>query len=126
MKVLILFLLLISSLLNAKHIHKEKYYQTIFCNKFKGIKEYRLSDKARVDCLTYTYAIEVDFAPKWAESIGQSLYYGLMTNKQAGVLLILEHPQKDIKYLNRLKKVALKHGIKIWTIDNTRTIKRVR
>jgi len=49
-----------------------------------------------------------------------------MTNKKAGVLLILENPKRDIKYLNRLKKVAKKHDIEIWTIDNTRAIKRVR
>ena len=91
-----------------------------------GILEYRLKDKTRVDCLTKTYAIEVDFAKKWAESIGQSLYYSKQTQKQAGVLLILEKPQKDIKYLHRLKKIAKEYNIKIWSIDNKNIIKRIR
>ena len=82
-----------------------------------GIKEYTLPDKTRIDCLTSSYAIEVDFAKKWAESIGQSLYYGLMTNKRPGILLIMEKPKKDIRHLKRLKKVAEIQNIRIWTIN---------
>lgn len=82
-----------------------------------GEIEHRLPDKTRIDCLTSSYAIEVDFASKWAESIGQSLYYGLMTNKKPGVLLIMERQKKDIKYLRRLKKVSEIQNIRIWTIN---------
>lgn len=82
-----------------------------------GKIEHRLPDKTRIDCLTSSYAIEVDFASKWAESIGQSLYYGLMTNKKPGVLLIMERQKKDIKYLRRLKKVSEIQNIRIWTIN---------
>ena len=82
-----------------------------------GIKEYTLPDRTRIDCLTSSYAIEVDFAKKWAESIGQSLYYGLMTNKRPGILLIMEKPKKDIRYLKRLKKVVEIQKIRIWTIN---------
>ena len=111
--------------LEAKHIHKEKYYQRIFCSKFNGILEYTLRDKTRVDCLTSTMAVEVDFSTKWAESIGQSLYYSKMTHKRATVLLILENPQKDIKYLQRLKKVAKDTNIKVYTINRQGVIKLI-
>lgn len=43
--------------------------------------EYRLSDNTRVDCMTDTLAVEFDFANKWAECIGQALYYGKQTKK---------------------------------------------
>ena len=66
----ILFLILITLTLQAKHLHYEKVYQKFFCNKMHGQMEYELTDKTRVDCLTSTYAIEVDFGKKWAESIG--------------------------------------------------------
>ena len=125
MKYILALALLVLSL-NAKHLHYEKYYQKIFCNKMGGEIEYVLSDKTRVDCLTSSYAIEVDFAPKWAESIGQSLYYGLMTKKKAGVLLILENGAKDRKYLSRLIKVADEVDITIWTIDDKLIVKRIR
>ena len=63
----------------------EKYYQTKMCNKLGGIIEYRLKDRTRVDCLTDDYAIEVDFAKKWAESVGQSLFYAQMTKRDPAV-----------------------------------------
>jgi hypothetical protein len=121
-----LLVLIISSLLEAKNLRKEKFYQKIFCSKFNGILEYRLKDKSKVDCLTKTYAIEVDFSKKWAESIGQSLYYSLETNTRPGVLLITEKKQKDIKYLKRLKRVAKELDITIWTIDKNLVIKRIK
>lgn len=110
-------LILCALSLNAKHLYKEKVYQEHFCKQFGGITEYRLKDKTRVDCLLNEYAIEVDFAQKWAESIGQSLYYASQTSRKAAVLLIMEDQKKDEKYLHRLKDVSQKHGIEIWVID---------
>jgi hypothetical protein len=47
----------------------EAYYQIQFCDKEKGIAEFVLPDRTRVDCLTDVYAIEVDWAKKWAEGV---------------------------------------------------------
>lgn len=98
------------------HSYYEKDYQRVWCNAHGGTMEYLLPDKARVDCVTPGYAIEFDFAKKWAESIGQALYYGTELNKPSGVVLILEHGSSDTKYLKRLKAVAGKHGITVWTM----------
>ena len=117
---IILFLI---SLLQAKHLHKENFYQTVFCNKMNGIKEYVLKDRTRIDCLTSTYAIEVDFASKWGESIGQSLYYSIQTKRRPGILLIIEQ-SKDRKNLNRLLKVSKRYQIQLWTIDKNLYIRR--
>jgi len=111
----IIFLLLVS--LQAKNLHKEKAYQEHFCNEFGGITEYRLKDKTRVDCLIDTHAIEVDFAKKWAESIGQSLYYASKTSRKPAVLLIMEDEKRDQKYLDRLENVSQTHHIDIWIIN---------
>ena len=124
MKITILLFLLLFTSLEAKHLHKEKFYQNIFCKKIHGITEYVLNDKSRVDCLSSKYALEVDFANKWAESIGQSLFYAKKTNKVPAVLLIIERGQKDIKYLKRFNTVAKKHGIQLFTIDRNLVIKR--
>jgi hypothetical protein len=67
-----------------------------------------------LNCLTDNYAIEVDWAKKWAEGIGQSLYYAEMTNKKAAVALIVG--EQDQRYLNRINKVASKAGITIMEI----------
>jgi len=90
-------------MLQAKHMHSEKYYQDKFCAKIGGVTEYALPDKTRVDCLTDEYAIEIDFAEKWAESIGQALYYARMTGKKPAIYLILEN-ESDNRFLERIKK----------------------
>ncbi len=95
--------------------HNEKYYQTLLCKRLDGVTEYSLPDRTRVDCLTDEYAIEIDFAKKWAESIGQSLYYAKMTNKQPAIGLILDI-DKDERYLKRLKLVTESEKIKVFEI----------
>ncbi len=97
--------------------HKEKYYQTLLCDELGGVMEQRLLDRTRVDCLTDEYAIEVDFAKKWAESVGQSLYYAEMTEKKPAVGLIVRDTKKDERHLKRLKVLADKYHIKIFEIE---------
>lgn len=78
---------------------KEKDYVQKYC---KGEIEYTLSDRTRVDCLTDEFAIEYDWAHKWAESIGQSLYYAHMTGKKPAVAIIMKSPE-DEKYIKRIQ-----------------------
>jgi len=108
MKKLIFALLLIvaflPSLAEAKRLHPEKWYQQRWCQEQGGQVEVVLADRTRCDCLTSTHAIEFDFGNKWAESIGQSLYYGLQTGKRPGIVLILEAPE-DYKYWIRLNTI---------------------
>lgn len=99
------------------HQYFEKDYQKVWCDAHCGTREVILSDRARVDCVTATHAIEFDFAPKWAESIGQALYYGYALNKKPGIVLIIENADKDQKYINRVKSVAEIYGITLWTIS---------
>ena len=95
--------------------HNEKYYQTQLCEKLNGKMEYVLKDRTRVDCLTSEYAIEVDFAKKWAESVGQSLFYAQMTHKKPAVGLIVG--SKDKRYLRRLNLLSKKYHIKLFILD---------
>lgn len=84
----------------------------------KGEIEHVLSDRTRVDCLTNTHAIEYDWGKKWAEAIGQSLYYSAMTGKKAGIVLITNPRTKD-RYLKRLNKAIESHSldIDVWTVE---------
>lgn len=92
---------------------KEKDYQNAWCNKYNGELEYRLDDGTRIDCLTDTHAIEFDYAKKWAEATGQSLYYAMKTGKQPGIVIILES-EKDHRYIERIEQLADKYGITVW------------
>lgn len=100
----------------AQHLHPEKYYQAIWCNANGGVMEYHLNDGTRVDCLTNDYAVEFDFAKKWAESIGQALYYGKMTGKQPAVALIIERPSDD-RYYYRILNLCYFYKIKLFRIN---------
>lgn len=119
MKTYVKFFLLLYSLFSfnyslAANIHKEAVYQNKWCQEMDGSVEYKLIDKTRVDCITQTHAIEFDFAKKVYESIGQALYYSVMTNKRPGIVLIVEQPYKDFKYINRMKQVAKYNKIDCW------------
>ncbi len=93
----------------------EAYYVQNWCTDDFGRREFILWDRTRVDCLTKDYALEFDFAHKWAESVGQSLYYSIMTKRQPGVVLILTK-FTDIIYLKRLEAIANKEGIKVFVV----------
>lgn len=71
----------------------------------------------RVDILTEQYAIEVEWANKWKDGIGQALWYGLQTNRAAGIILIVRS-SGDYKYFLQLNS-ALRHAdlqdrIRVW------------
>jgi hypothetical protein len=106
------FCFLIASAAQAKQ--PESYYQDIWCKQYEGITEYTLPDLTRCDCLTDTHAVEVEFGRKWAEVIGQALYYALQTGHKAGIILILES-EKDYKYWLRLNTTIEHHGLEIDT-----------
>lgn len=93
---------------------KEKYHEADYVNAYcNGQIEYELKDFTRVDCLTDEYAIEFDWGKKWAESIGQSLYYAKITGKKPAVAIIVKSPKDDF-YIKRIKLVD--KNIKIFRI----------
>lgn len=91
----------------------EAYYVNQWCTPDFGRKEAILWDMTRVDCLAKDYAIEFDFAKKWAESAGQSLYYAKMTGKAPAVVLILTNIT-DYRYVKRIER--LDKGIRIFLV----------
>lgn len=116
-KIYILLLLVLFALpVFAKRLYPEKTYQNQWCTAQKGVQEYVLNDKARVDCLTKDYAVEFDFANKWAECIGQALYYGIQTNRKPACVLIMENWESDLKYFRRLQTVSKKTNLSTFTI----------
>ncbi len=71
-----------------------------------------MPDGTRCDILTDTHAIEVDFADKRAEAIGQSLKYAMQTGKKAGIVLKLKD-RGDEKHLKRLREMARHYSMDI-------------
>lgn len=115
LRLLTVFLFLATSVCFAL---PEKHYQKEFAKQFADAKlEVVAPDGTRCDILTEEYAIEVDFAKKWEEAIGQSLNYAFHFNKKAAIALIVD--EKTYKYYIRLKSV-IKHfklPIIVWKIQ---------
>lgn len=71
----------------------------------------------RVDIETEVYAIEVERAAKWKNSIGQALWYSLQTDKKPAIILLVTD-LSEYKYFQQLN-AALQHAgldqrIKVW------------
>ena len=98
--------------------YREADYVDYACPKLNGVIEFSLDDGSRVDCETDTHSIEFDFAKKWAEAIGQALYYSSKTGKKAGIFLIIVK-KRDWNNLEKITRVIKTQGIdvKIWTIS---------
>ncbi len=84
----------------------------MWCSEQSRITEVLQSDRTRCDCLTQTHVIEFECGPKWAESLGQSLYYSIQTGKKAEIVLILEKPS-EYKYWRRISTVITYNNLKI-------------
>lgn len=95
----LLILIVIPFFLKAQK--SERYYQQLFVDQNGGSMEVIMSDGSRCDIITQTHAIEVDFAQKWAEAIGQSLNYARQTKKKAGIVLII-NKDRDQRKIARL------------------------
>ena len=113
---IVIILFLFCTNVNAKHLYPEKDYQNTWCNKWQGQSEVKLIDNTRVDCITKTYAVEFDFAPKWAEAVGQSLHYARLTGKKPAIVLIIEN-DSDFKYYNKIKPLCEQYGITLWYMN---------
>jgi hypothetical protein len=84
-------------------------------------RERRLWDDTRVDLMTDQWAVEVDWAPKWAEAVGQCQWYALTTYKQPGIVLLVKDFTTEAKHIYRCKVVCTKLEIFLWLLDTARS-----
>jgi hypothetical protein len=84
----------------------------------RTVVEYTLDDGARVDLLLDNYAVEADWACKWAESIGQALYYGAKTRRYSVCLLFVED-EGDAAFVRRCYTVTQRNlpHMEVWIFD---------
>jgi len=76
----------------------------------------------RIDVLTDTLAIEVDWPHKWHEGLGQALHYADATGKQ-GVVALISYSQgeqnlkeKTIRRFELVERQCEKNGIKLMVL----------
>ena len=89
--------------------------------KYDAQTEVVLWDRSRVDLLTDTEAIEVDFAAKWPEAIGQCQWYAIVTGKRPAVLLLVRDAAAEARYLYRATAVCQRLGIRLYLETESET-----
>ncbi len=88
----------------------ERDYVKEWCSANGGEPWWRVDDGTKVDCLTDIYAVEIKRAGRWndvVKGIGQAIHYAQQTERQPGIVLIIENREKGCPNLRRLRK-ALK------------------
>ena len=76
--------------------------------------EHQLWDRTRVDIATVNHAVEVEWPWKWAESVGQAIWYANMLQKDPVVCLLMGSCKAEDKYVYRLLNVCQAIGIAVW------------
>lgn len=82
--------------------------------------EVRLWDLTRVDMLTDDLAFEVDWAPKWAEGVGQALFYARMTEKRPALFILVKDLKKERHFLHRARIACDAGGVSLGIYDVAR------
>ena len=95
----------------------EAFWSAALAEALHGRQEVRISH-GRIDVLTSTYAIEVDWLNKWHEGLGQAQHYGFITGKAPAVALIIKPNEWPLNALRRskleeIRLVAEKLGVEV-------------
>ena len=86
-------------------VKNEKYYETLINKTLQGKTSQVTPAGTFVDILTEDLAIEVDFAKKWYQAIGQACHYSVEMKRRPAIYLIVRE-ESDEKYVKRALKVC--------------------
>ena len=100
-------------------LYPKKHYQEAWCEAFKGQVDVVMKDGGIADCITEEYVAEIDFAPNWKKAVGQSVQYAIQMDKKPAVVLIIENPERELRYLEQLKKATGHLDILMWWVTPT-------
>ena len=94
----------------------EKDWTDALAKKINGQSEVKV-DLGRVDVMTDSYAIEIDFLKKWHEGLGQAIHYG-DDSIRIGVLALIDKDKayedlEQMKLLKKIERLCIKKGVKL-------------
>lgn len=101
----------------------EKNWVESFRQKINGRSEVEI-ENGKVDIVTDSYAIEVDFFHKWQEGLGQALHYGDVLGKIPTLALIDDESKSKSDHLSQLKYIEVlctKKGVKLLLLKKLNT-----
>lgn len=90
---------------------KEREWMLALSSQLHGVTE-RSIKMGRIDILTKTDAIEVDYFHKWHESIGQALHYSIETKRRPTIALI-SFETNDYEKIEYVKGICSNYNIRV-------------
>ena len=79
--------------------------------------EFVAADGSRVDILSSEVAWEVEWAKKWQESIGQAVWYSIVTSRKGGVILLLRNKPTEKVYIARCAACCRAAGLEFQVFE---------
>jgi len=105
--------LLFSSTAFGQHLNEAEVVSAI-AEKYEAQVEVKLWDNTRVDLLSATHAYEVDWAYKYAEGVGQALYYGCITERRPGLILLVKDLMQEQRFIYRARIACNKAAVDLY------------
>ena len=104
---------------------RETVISARWCEEHAGQAEATLYGGGRADCLTATHAVEVERAARWTEGLGQALWYSVLADRRAGLVLIVDD-DAEWRYWVRLGTVVEQRSLPVdlWLIDRRESAER--
>lgn len=96
--------------------HDELFYQRQIIERYGMEEGQQTPSGARCDLMTEDYAIEVDWAYKYAEGIGQAALYAAELKRKPLVILLLKADHNPV-HLERALKAARYVNFPVWLYD---------
>jgi hypothetical protein len=106
--------LILTLALTSTSLAGEREEQARLAPKYHAEIEVVLWDQTRVDLLNDEYAIEIDFSVKWAEAVGQSLYYAALTDRKPAIILLIKDFKKETRNIFRCQLLCELYKIKLY------------
>lgn len=94
---------------------RESHWRDAFAATLEGAQTEVVVRGGRVDILTDAWAIEVDKARKWHESIGQALHYALYTKRKPAIALY-DYDTLSAAQKEALGKLAKRRKIQVFIL----------
>lgn len=112
----ILLFLVIASAGRAAPLHYETSITKRLAPSYNAIEiEHKIPGTLlRVDLLTNTHAIEVDWSDKYCSGVGQALLYAMKTGKKPGLILLCKKGKYNFHHLRYARELCAVHSIQLW------------
>lgn len=104
--------LILLSLLTFGQYPSENEWTKQHAEEYNAKFDQRLWDDTRPDLTSGVMVYEVDWADKWAEAIGQSLYYASQTGKRPVIILLVRN-RDDYIHVFRCQRALEKVEIEL-------------